>query len=83
MPDHLLRFPPVRHVLTASIKIADVQPLVDSLRRDIARILREMAAKESPKVGARLREIAEAFDVPITATPHCGVVPIRPRRDRP
>ena len=79
----MLPFPPKHHVLTARLAITDIPALVAEVRRDVARILREMATEESPEVATRLREIAMMFDVPITTTPRCDAVPIRPEPDRP
>jgi hypothetical protein len=64
-----LRFPPRRHVLTASLKITEIPALVASVRREVARILRETARDEHPAVAARLREIADLFEAPTPEPP--------------
>lgn len=58
--------------LVAQISIPDPTELIETLRNQLAGILRDAAAKEDQAVGRRLREIADAFES--DAGPPDGVV---------
>jgi hypothetical protein len=60
-PRNPLRFPPRRHVLSASLSIRDVPGVLEEMARKVAELLRESAADEQPAVAARLLAIADDF----------------------
>ena len=56
----VLKFPPKR-ALSLKLEVPNMGPVVALLRRDLARIVREVAEGEEPAVKARLLEAADIF----------------------
>jgi hypothetical protein len=80
MSDRPLRFPPRKHVITASVKIEDVPGVVARLRRELAQVLRDLAMRNTEPVRAALLEAADIFEEGTEAAerkPARGPTPIR------
>jgi hypothetical protein len=54
--------PPPAQALEVKLTLADLDGLLDPLRVELAKILREYAAQEEEPVRRRLQKIADAFE---------------------
>ncbi len=57
-----LRFPTRKHVLSASVSIRGIKPLVADLRHELARVVRDFAALQVPEVRDALLKCADMFE---------------------
>lgn len=84
LPMKTAKFPSRRHVVTASLSIRDIQPLVADLRREMAATLRAFASRqESPELVAALREVADIFESIEGPSPRDQPAPEPPPKVRP
>jgi len=62
MAHPVLGFPAMRHTVTASVSIREIDTLVDNLRREMAQVLRDFATKQEPSLAEALLKCGDIFE---------------------
>jgi len=61
-----------REPVRGELSITSMPELMADIRREVAALIREVAADEEPAVAARLNEVAAAFECGVTSVRHDG-----------